>query len=142
MAARICLALWLPISFGLGGCSTYRAASYPVFADTADQDGGDPALPVVGFGDRVEVTLRDGARLKGRVMAAAPEVLTLTHGDHLDADKEPRVRIAVDTIQAIKVREHSPGRTVGLVTIIVGTLVGTVAALFALGGGMDVGMMD
>lgn len=137
-AARICLVLWLPISFGLAGCSTYRAVSYPVYAGADGRDDADRPPPAVGVGDRVEVALQDGSRIKGRVMAVAPEALTLTHGDHVRAEQEARVHIDVDMIQAVTVRKPSPGRTVGLVGIILGTLVGSIAALASLNGGMSV----
>ena len=128
MVARICLIVGLFISLGPAGCSSYRTACYPAAGDPVERDGADGRRPVVAVGDRVEVTLQGGEKIKGRVLKAAPAVLMLTRREYAQVEQGPPVSVDADAIESIKVAHGSAAKT----TVLVGISVGIIGGLVAL----------
>lgn len=90
--------LLLPILAAAAGCTSMQPINPKPEMTLADTIRQEASLAV---GDEVEITRRDGRRIRGKVLRVDAETIVLENG--------PAVRI--DNVAALRVRKVSAGRT-------------------------------
>ena len=123
--------------FCAGGCSSYRAVSYPGVEHEAEATG---ALEYpVEEQDKVRITEVDGTELTGRVKSRDAETITLEGKKkyrYPSKDDTPPQTVSVHSIKTLELKEPSPGKTTLLILGIIGGTIGALGIAIAASGGM------
>lgn len=119
---------WFMLMLITGGCATSHPVAMPGTEFETDAESGSEHPRSVLAGDKVQVVLDDGTKIKGRVLAVAPDSLTLEVEEDQTWRKVPLTTQA-DRIQSLEKHNSNTGRTVGLIFgVLLGALIVGVAA--------------
>ncbi len=126
----------LSLTFFVGGCSTYRTASFP----RTDTEWTNTVLEetVIQEGDKVRVTLIDSSVVSGRVIEVTPNFLTLDPSVTPENEMSP-FGIMTDQISNIEFIETDLGKSI-LLTVGVVALCGAIGSAIYIGSAFSGGM--